>query len=45
MTVSLTLLSLAIILWFLAAIPFPSNPLSLGWLGMFFFGLHLIFGK
>ena len=45
MTLTVTLLWIATILWLLAAIPFPSNPISLGWLGLFFFGLHLLFGK
>lgn len=39
------LLVIAVIIWFLAAIGWPEqNRVSLGWLGMFFFGLSLIFG-
>lgn len=31
------LLVIALILWFMAAIPLPwANPVQLGWLGMFF---------
>ena len=34
------LLVIALILWFMAAIPLPwANPVQLGWLGMFFWGL------
>lgn len=42
------LLIVALILWFLAAIPLPagwSNPVSLGWLGMFFWGLSQLVGR
>ena len=46
MSAQLILLVIAIICWFLAAIPaIPSSPVSLGWLGMFFFGLHLVIGR
>jgi hypothetical protein len=34
------LLIIALILWFVAAIPLPFNsPVQLGWLGLFFWGL------
>jgi len=37
------LLVIATILWFLAAIPIPwASPISLGWLGLFFFGLSMV---
>ncbi len=40
------LLIIALILWFLAAIPLPwSNPVQLGWLGMFFWGLTMLVGR
>lgn len=41
------LLIIAIICWFIAAAWQPGWPafVSLGWLGMFFFGLHLLIGK
>jgi hypothetical protein len=37
------LIIIAVILWFLAAIPFPwASPIQLGWLGLFFFGLSIL---
>ena len=34
---------IATICWFLAAIPLPwTNPIQLGWLGLFFYGLSLL---
>lgn len=43
MSVQIVLLILAVVLWFLAAINWPPAPISLGWLGMFFYGLSLLF--
>ncbi len=46
MSAVLILLIVAIILWFLAAIPLPfAQPVQLGWLGLFFYGLSLVIGK
>lgn len=46
MSAVLILLIVAIVCWFLAAIPLPwASPVQLGWLGMFFFGLSLVIGK
>lgn len=46
MSAVLILLVVAIICWFLAAIPLPfQNPVQLGWLGMFFYGLSLVIGR
>lgn len=43
MAITTVLMILALILLFLAAIPLPwQNPVQLGWLGMFFWGLSLI---
>ncbi|HEY5588905.1 MAG TPA: hypothetical protein VIK86_08120 [Candidatus Paceibacterota bacterium] len=43
MNVTLILMVLAVICWFLASISLPkTNPVQLGWLGMFFFGLSLL---
>lgn len=43
MSIHTLLLIVAIILWLLAAINQPKQSyLSLGWLGMFFYGLYLI---
>lgn len=40
MSAVLILLIIALVCWFLAAIPLPwANPVQLGWLGMFFWGL------
>jgi hypothetical protein len=37
------LLIIALICWFLAAVPLPfASPIQLGWLGMFFWGLSQI---
>ena len=36
------LLIIAIICWFLAAINVPSGPVSLGWMGVFIYGLSMI---
>ena len=41
MSINLILLVLALICWFLAAISIPSR-VSLGWLGMFIYGLSLL---
>jgi hypothetical protein len=46
MSAVLILLIVAVVCWFLAAIPLPfASPIQLGWLGMFFYGLSLIIGK
>jgi hypothetical protein len=46
MTAGMILLIIALICWFLAAIPLPwANPVQLGWLGMFFYGLTLLVGR
>lgn len=46
MSASMILLIIALILWFLAAMPLPKpSPVALGWMGMFFFGLHLLIGR
>lgn len=43
MDLRLILLVIAVILWFLEAVRFPkTTPVTLGWLGMFFFGLSLL---
>lgn len=43
MSAVLILMVIAVICWFLAAIPFPQvQPLSLGWLGLFFWGLSQV---
>jgi hypothetical protein len=43
MNAQLVLLIIATVLWFLAAIPFPfANPVQLGWLGLFFYGLSML---
>ncbi len=43
MSAVLILLIVACICWFLAAIPLPwANPVQLGWLGLFFYGLTLV---
>lgn len=43
MNAQLVLLIVAVICWFLAAIPLPwANPVQLGWLGLFFYGLSLL---
>jgi len=42
----LILLIIALVCWFLAAIPLPfANPIQLGWLGMFFYGLTILIGR
>lgn len=43
MSVVTVLLVIAVVLWFLAAINWPPAPISLGWLGMFFWGLTMLF--
>lgn len=46
MSATLILMFIALICLFLAAIPLPfQNPIQLGWLGMFFWGLSLIIGR
>ncbi len=46
MSAVLILLIIALVCWFLAAVPLPfASPIQLGWLGMFFWGLSLIVGK
>jgi hypothetical protein len=46
MSVTLVLMVVALILLLLAAINFPaSSPISLGWLGMFFWLLAIVIGK
>lgn len=46
MSVALILLVIALILLLLAAVNFPaSSPVSLGWLGMFFYVLAQVVGK
>jgi hypothetical protein len=43
MDVNFVMLVIATVCWFLAAISIPwVNPIQLGWLGLFFFGLSLI---
>ena len=42
MSIVLVLQVLAIVLFFLAAINWPPAPLSLGWLGVFFFALSVV---
>ena len=43
MSAAAVLLVIALVCWFLAAIPLPfANPIQLGWLGMFFYGLTLL---
>jgi hypothetical protein len=43
MSAVLILMVVAIVCWFLAAIPLPwANPVQLGWLGMFFAGLSFV---
>jgi len=36
------LLIIAVVLWFLAAIPLPTKGIGLGWLGMALFGLSMV---
>lgn len=38
------LLVLAIICWFIAAVPIPTGPVSVGWLGMVFWGVSMLVG-
>jgi uncharacterized membrane protein len=46
MTATFILMLIAVILLFLAAIPLPwQSPVSIGWLGMFFFALTFLIGK
>lgn len=46
MSAVLILLIIALVCWFLAAIPLPfANPIQLGWLGMFFYGLTILIGR
>ena len=46
MSATLILMIIALVCLFLAAIPLPfANPIQLGWLGMFFWGLSLVIGK
>ena len=44
MTAHMILFIIALVCWFLAAIQQPTwpNKISLGWLGMFFYGLTLL---
>ena len=43
MSAVLILMIIAVICWFLAAIPFPqAQPFQLGWLGCFFAGLSFL---
>lgn len=42
---TLALVIVACILFLLASFPVPSGPVSLGWLGLFFFALSFIWGK
>lgn len=43
MSAAMILMVIALILLFLAAVPLPfQNPVQLGWLGMFFWGLSLL---
>jgi hypothetical protein len=40
------LLIIALVCWFLAAVPMPwQSPVQLGWLGMFFWGLTMLVGR
>ncbi len=41
----LALVIVACILFLLAAVPVPTGPISVGWLGLFFFALSFIWGK
>lgn len=36
------LMIVALVCFFLAAIPWPSNPVNVGWLGMFFAALSFL---
>lgn len=46
MTAGMILLIIALVCWFLAAVPLPfASPVQLGWLGMFFWGLTLLVGR
>lgn len=46
MTATFILMLIAVILFFLAAIPLPwQSPVSIGWLGMFFFALTFLIGR
>jgi len=42
MSISLLLLILAVICWFMAALPVPVPKISIGWLGMFLYGLSML---
>jgi hypothetical protein len=42
MTAITILLLIAIICWFIAATGIPTGPVSVGWLGLFFYGLSLL---
>lgn len=42
MTAAFILLCIACLLWLLAAINWPQSPVSLGWLGMLFYGISLL---
>ena len=43
MTAQAILMIIGLVFLFLAAIPLPfANPVNLGWLGMFFWGLSLV---
>ena len=45
MSAALILIIIACICWFLAAVPIPwRSPVSLGWLGLFFYGLAAVIG-
>lgn len=44
MTVTTVLIIVAVVLWVLAALNVPC-PLSLGWLGMAFYGVSLLVGR
>ncbi len=45
MTAFTILLIVALICWFIAAVPIPTGPVQVGWLGMFFAGLAFLIGR
>lgn len=45
MSISFLFLLIATICWLLAAIPVAVPRISIGWLGLFFYGLSLLIGQ
>lgn len=45
MSATLILLICALICFFVAAIPWPTSPIQVGWLGMFFATLSFLIGR